>query len=65
MARRVLVLARTLSDVGDRSLATMRVVGETLNNRIYIRQRGDFKGERDRSYRANALHPCRYGSGRA
>ncbi len=63
MTRRVLVLARTLSDVGDRSLAAMRVVGETLHNRIYIRQRGDFEGERDR--RVNALHPCRYGSGRA
>jgi hypothetical protein len=25
----------------------MRVVGETLHNSIYIRQRGDFEGERD------------------
>jgi hypothetical protein len=35
MTRRVLVLARTLSDVGDRSLAAMRVVGETLHTTEY------------------------------
>ena len=35
MACRVLVLAGTLKDVGDRSLAAMRVVREALQKRNY------------------------------
>ena len=64
MTRRVLVFARTLSHVGDRSLSAMRVIWEALQQqRVYasVRWISDMEERRE----AYAPHPCQCGSGRA
>ena len=64
MTRRVLVFARTLSHVGDRSLSAMRVIREALQQqRVYASVRWiSNMVERREVY---APHPCQCGSGRA
>jgi hypothetical protein len=60
MTCRVFVFARPLSNVGDRSLAAMWVIGETLQLQW---MNTDIERSEEELY--HVLHPCQYGSGRA
>ncbi len=63
MTCRVFVFARPLSNVGDRSLAAMWVIGETLQLQWMNTSVSDIERSEEGLY--HVLHPCRYGSGRA